>query len=99
METKKPGGLAAARLLFKAYHVSPRLQTSRKDVIFIGLSKNGKVMGRPYTGDEPKDKRISLRATQTTVIKFDECSKQLEKSKTDLLEQMVDDLFDKVCKK
>lgn len=49
-------------------------------------------MGRPVVG-EPKDKRISLRATQTTFDKFDKCSNMLKKSKTDLLEEMVDDLY------
>lgn len=54
--------------------------------------------GRPIVGDEPKDKSISLRATQTTVKKFSECAEATGKTKTDLLEQMVDDLHKKVCK-
>lgn len=56
-----------------------------------------KKMGRPYVGSEPKDKRVSLRATATTVKKFDKCSEILRRSKTDLLEEMVDELYDKVC--
>lgn len=56
-------------------------------------------MGRPIKGDEPKDKRISLRATETTVRKFNECSETLNKSKTDLLEEMVDNLYDDVHEK
>lgn len=54
--------------------------------------------GRPIVGEEPKDKGISLRATQTTVRKFDECAKATGKTKTDLLERMVDELHKKVCK-
>lgn len=54
-------------------------------------------MGRPIAGEEPKSKRISLRATETTVCKFDECSEKLQKTKTDLLEEMVDNLYDDVC--
>lgn len=57
---------------------------------------NGKKMGRPYVGDEPKDKRVSLRATETTVRKFDKCSEVLQKSKTDLLEDMVNTLYNEV---
>jgi len=54
-------------------------------------------MGRPITGEEPKSKRISLRATDTTVRKFDECSVKLQKTKTDLLEEMVENLYNEVC--
>lgn len=54
--------------------------------------------GRPIVGDEPKDKSISLRATETTVRKFTECAKATGRTKTDLLEQMVNDLHKKVCK-
>ena len=56
-------------------------------------------MGRQITGEEPKCKRVSLRATETTVRKFDECSEKLQKTKTDLLEEMVDILYDNICKK
>lgn len=55
-------------------------------------------VGRPIVGSEPKDKQIALRATETTVKKFDECSKATGKTKTDLLEEMVNDLHNKVCK-
>lgn len=54
--------------------------------------------GRPIVGEEPKNKQIALRATETTVRKFDECAKATRKTKTDLLEQMVDELHKKVCK-
>lgn len=48
--------------------------------------------GRPIVGNEPKNKQIALRATETTVKKFDECAKITGRTKTDLLEDMVNDL-------
>ena len=54
--------------------------------------------GRPIVGEEPKNKYVSLRATETTVRKLEECSKATGKTKTDLLEQMVNDLHRNVCK-
>ena len=57
------------------------------------ITSNGKKMGRPVVGDEAKDKRISLRSTKTTFDKFQKCSDYLKKSKTDLLEEMVDNLY------
>ena len=56
-------------------------------------------MGRPITGKEPKNKRVSLRATETTVKKFQMCSDELKKTQTDLLEEMVDNLYNEVCNK
>jgi hypothetical protein len=50
-------------------------------------------------GKEPKDKRVSLRATATTVRKFQECSEITKKTQTDLLEQMVDDLHNRLTEK
>lgn len=55
--------------------------------------------GRPIVGDEPKDKQIALRATATTVRKFTECSQITGKTKTDLLEEMVNELHDSLTKK
>ncbi len=55
--------------------------------------------GRPIVGDEPKNKQIALRATETTVRKFQECSNITGKTKTELLEEMVDDLHGKLKKK
>lgn len=49
--------------------------------------------GRPIAGEEPKNKQIALRATESTVIKFDNCSNITGKTKTDLLEEMVDNLY------
>lgn len=48
--------------------------------------------GRPIAGPEPKNKQIALRATETTVKKFQECSEMTGKTKTELLEEMVDRL-------
>lgn len=56
-------------------------------------------MGRPIVGDEPKDKRISLRATESTAKKFEECSEIKKTTKTDLFEEMVSDLYDKLKKR
>ena len=55
--------------------------------------------GRPVVGSEPKDKQIALRATVTTVRKFTECSELTGKSKTDLLEKMVNELHKNLTKK
>lgn len=52
--------------------------------------------GRPIVGIEPKNKQIALRATETTVRKFQECSEITGKTKTDLLEEMVSELHDKL---
>ena len=49
--------------------------------------------GRPISGDEPKCKQISLRATPSTVKKFQECADITGKTKTDLLEEMVNRLY------
>lgn len=56
-------------------------------------------IGRPIVGDEPKNKQIALRATETTVKKFSECSRITGKTKTDLLEEMVNELHDGLTKK
>lgn len=50
-------------------------------------------------GDEPKNKQIALRVTETTKRKFQECSEITGKAKTNLLEEMVDNLHDKLMKK
>lgn len=55
--------------------------------------------GRPIVGNEPKNKQIALRATESTVQKFNECSRISGKTKTDLLEEMVDELHNKLTKK
>ena len=36
-------------------------------------------MGRPIAGSEPKNRQIALRATETTVKKFQKCTEVVEK--------------------
>lgn len=55
--------------------------------------------GRPIAGSEPKNKQIALRATETTVQKFQECADITGKTKTELLAQMVDELHERLTKK
>lgn len=55
--------------------------------------------GRPIVGAEPKNKQVALRATETTVRKFQECSDITGKTKTELLEEMVSELHDRLTKK
>lgn len=55
--------------------------------------------GRPIVGLEPKNKQISLRATESTVRKFQECADITGKTKTDLLESMVNELHERLTKK
>lgn len=52
--------------------------------------------GRPIVGDEPKDKQIALRAKASTVRKFQKCSDITGKTKTELLENMVDRLHEEL---
>lgn len=55
--------------------------------------------GRPIVGEEPKNKRVSLRATETTIKKFQECSNITNKTQTDLLEEMVNNLHNELTNK
>jgi hypothetical protein len=55
--------------------------------------------GRPIVGSEPKNKRVSLRATETTIKKFQECSDITRKTQTELLEDMVNDLHNRLTMK
>ncbi len=55
--------------------------------------------GRPIMGEEPKNKQIALRVTETTKRKFQECSEITGKTQTNLLEEMVDELHDKLTEK
>lgn len=54
--------------------------------------------GRPIVGSEPKNKQIALRATESMVKKFQECSEITGKTKTDLLEDMINDLYERLTK-
>lgn len=55
--------------------------------------------GRPIVGDEPKNKQIALRAKASTVKKFQECADITGETKTNLLEQMVNQLHAKLTTK
>ena len=54
--------------------------------------------GRPIVGSEPKNKQIALRATESTVKKFQKCAEMTGKTKTDLLENMINDLYERLTK-
>ena len=55
--------------------------------------------GRPIVGNEPKNKQIALRVTESTVKKFQECADITGRTKTDLLESMVNELYERLTKK
>lgn len=55
--------------------------------------------GRPIAGDEPKNQQIALRVTATTKRKFQECSEMTGKTQTNLLEEMIDTLHDRLAEK
>lgn len=55
--------------------------------------------GRPIVGAEPKNRQIALRATESTCKKFTECAQITGKTKTDLLEEMVNALYEKLAQK
>ena len=57
------------------------------------------ITGRPIVGNEPKNKQIALRATETTVRQFQECAEITGKTKTELLAKMVDELHERLTKK
>ena len=54
--------------------------------------------GRPIVGCEPKNKQIALRATESMVKKFQKCAEMTGKTKTDLLEDMINDLYERLTK-
>ena len=55
-----------------------------------------KKMGRPIIGEEPKDKQIAVRVSETTVKKLQKCSEITGKSKVSLIEEMIDNLHDRL---
>ena len=55
--------------------------------------------GRPIVGSEPKNKQIAIRTTATIVRRLAECSAITGKTKTDLLEEMVNTLYNSLTKK
>ena len=70
--------------------------------LYLGKSEVVKMSprtGRPLMGNEPKNKQIALRVTETTKRKFQECSEITGKTQTNLLEEMVDDLHNRLTEK
>ena len=55
--------------------------------------------GRPIVGDEPRNKTLGLRVTATTIKKINVCAEITGKTKTELLERMIDALYDNLTKK
>lgn len=55
--------------------------------------------GRPRLGETAKDNRIGFRVSEETIQKFDACSKLSGKSKIELFETMVNDLYQKLTAK
>lgn len=60
-------------------------------MIFIGLSKNGKTMGRPT--DSPKTHVARLRLSEQEKEKLDICCKVLGLSITDVLKLGIDKVY------
>lgn len=62
--------------------------------------KGGEILsprtGRPIVGDEPKNKRLALRVTETTAHKLKTCADVTGKTQTELLEEMVNRLYNEV---
>lgn len=58
-----------------------------------------KKMGRPIIGEEPKNKQVALRVTETIKTKFQECSVITGKTQTNLFEEMVNDLYNKLTRR
>ncbi len=55
-------------------------------------------MGRPIIGDEPKNKQIAMRVSQKTVERFQICSELLGKTKVNMFEDMVNELYERLTK-
>lgn len=55
--------------------------------------------GRPIIGDKPKNKQIGVRVSEETVQKFQKCSEITGKTKVTLLEEMINNLYDRLTKK
>lgn len=53
--------------------------------------------GRPIVGEEPKNQRIALRATEKTANRLRECAELTGKTQTTLLEEMVNRLYHEIA--
>lgn len=56
-------------------------------------------MGRPVKGDSRKSAQIGFRVREDTVKKFELCKVMSGRTKVELFEEMVDDLYNKLNKK
>ncbi len=56
-------------------------------------------MGRPVKGETPKSAQIGFRVREDTVKKFEICKVLSGKTKVELFESMVDDLYNKLNEK
>lgn len=52
--------------------------------------------GRPIIGNKPKNKQIGVRVSEETVLKFQKCSELTGKSKVTLLEEMIENLYNRL---
>ena len=53
-------------------------------------------MGRPIVGATPKSSQIGFRVSNETVVKFDACKRISGKTKVELFEEMVNNLYDRL---
>ena len=67
-----------------------------KGVIFIGLSKNGKVMGRPTA--DPKKHETRIRMTDEDVQLLEFCAKETGFTKTEIIRQGIREIYAKLKK-
>lgn len=54
--------------------------------------------GRPILGDSRKDMQIGFRVSRRTVEQFEQCQKLSGKTKVELFETMVGELYQKLTK-
>lgn len=55
--------------------------------------------GRPVMGETRKDAQIGFRVRKDIVERFEACSRLSGKSKVDLFEEMVNDLYERLSNK
>lgn len=53
-------------------------------------------MGRPIEGDEPRNKQITFRVTETFLKKLAKCSEITGCTRTSLFESAICELYDKL---
>lgn len=65
-------------------------------MVFIGLSKNGKVMGRPTT--DPKKHETRIRMTDEDIRLLEFCAKETGLTKTEIIRQGIREVYAKLKK-